>query len=256
MTDTNLYDKLLIFLTSTKRKPEARSQELIRFAEEELTQFIRCYFNAEFVSIWEMTDHNAYKKMREEVSDNPAAEAENDAKDGAYTENLKYLAEFYDSKIYKGKQQATLTEFEKEARKAKQATSKTKAEPTTAMPDPLAPADEGEPLTEGRVQQVTVTRHERNPRLRQLCLQHYGYVCQVCGMNFEQVYGEIGKEYIEVHHLNPIADTDGEHALDPHEGLVPLCSNCHSMIHRGGRDGKPLTLEKLKTIYNAHNAHK
>ena len=111
-------------------------------------------------------------------------------------------------------------------------------------------------MTEGKIRQVNVTRHERNQRLRQLCLAHYGYVCQVCGMDFESRYGAIGKDFIEVHHLNPIADTDGEHALDPEQGLVPLCSNCHSMIHRGGKDGKPMTLRELKEIYQTHNNKK
>lgn len=52
------------------------------------------------------------------------------------------------------------------------------------------------------------------------------------GMDFEKFYGEIGREFIEVHHLERIADTDGEHEIDPKTDMVPLCSNCHSMIHR------------------------
>ena len=49
-------------------------------------------------------------------------------------------------------------------------------------------------------------------------------------MNFEQVYGELGKDYIEVHHLHPVSQ--GERQVNPIEDLIPLCSNCHSMIHR------------------------
>ena len=51
-------------------------------------------------------------------------------------------------------------------------------------------------------------------------------------MNFVERYGEIGKEFIEIHHLNPISETDGEHEVNPATDLIPLCSNCHSMIHR------------------------
>ena len=97
---------------------------------------------------------------------------------------------------------------------------------------------------------MNITKHERNRALRQACLKHYGYKCQVCEIKFDEVYGEIGKDFIEVHHLEPISNTDEEHALDPLTGLVPLCSNCHSMIHRGGKDGQPMPLEELKQIYN------
>ena len=52
-------------------------------------------------------------------------------------------------------------------------------------------------------------------------------------MNFAELYGEeLGANFIEVHHLKPIStyEEDGipENFL---ENLVPLCSNCHSMIH-------------------------
>lgn len=35
-----------------------------------------------------------------------------------------------------------------------------------------------------------------------------------------------------------------EISVDPETDLVPLCSNCHKMIHR--KKAKPLTLEELK----------
>ena len=55
-------------------------------------------------------------------------------------------------------------------------------------------------------------------------------MCQVCGTNFEKTYGDLGKAFIEVHHLYPVAQ--GERQVNPIEDLIPLCSNCHSMIHR------------------------
>lgn len=158
---------------------------------------------------------------------------------------MKFYSEFLQSKLFKGKEVVILTEKElqdKEAKKHKTSSS------TKTKEDPMQPAENPEQeLTEGKIHQVNITKHERNKELRQLCLQHYGYICQVCGMNFEETYGEIGKSFIEVHHINPIADTDGEHVLDPQIGLIPLCSNCHSMIHRGP-NGTVLTPEELKTI--------
>ena len=73
----------------------------------------------------------------------------------------------------------------------------------------------------------------RNPALRRQCIDKYGYQCQCCGMDFAEMYGEeLGANFIEVHHLKLIStfEKDGvpENFL---ENLVPLCSNCHSMIH-------------------------
>ena len=112
------------------------------------------------------------------------------------------------------------------------------------------PAAESAELSEGAVTQVVFNKHERNPALRQRCLKHFGTTCRACGMNFEAVYGAIGKGYVEVHHLSPISQTDGEHAVDPTKDLVPLCANCHAMIHRlmaaeKGLEGAA-ALEKLK----------
>ena len=33
-----------------------------------------------------------------------------------------------------------------------------------------------------------------------------GYICQSCSFDFQKVYGEIGKEYIEAHHLIPMSE--------------------------------------------------
>lgn len=118
--------------------------------------------------------------------------------------------------------------------------------------DILMPQEDTSELREGTPHQVSITRYERNQEARKKCLQNYGYTCQVCGINFEQVYGEIGKDFIEVHHLNPVSNVGGEYTPDPIKDMIPLCSNCHSMIHRGGKNGMPMSLDELKNLYNAH----
>lgn len=113
---------------------------------------------------------------------------------------------------------------------------------------PSAQTDDCE-LEEGALRQISLTTRERNREARQKCLNHYGYKCLGCGFDFEAYYGPVGREYIEVHHLNPIAASDGEHDIDPIVGLIPLCSNCHSIIHRAGTDVlHPISLEKLKQL--------
>jgi len=99
---------------------------------------------------------------------------------------------------------------------------------------------------------VFVNRYERDPDERRKCLETYGnkYECIVCGMNFEEKYGEIGRGFIHVHHVNPLAD-NGE---DISENLIPVCPNCHAMLHRylkeDSRNYKELKkdLERLKRI--------
>ena len=96
---------------------------------------------------------------------------------------------------------------------------------------------------------VVVNRYERNPEAREKCIAAHGYKCEVCGMDFEKTYGEIGKDFIHVHHIVPISTIGNEYKLDPEKDLVPVCPNCHAMLHRG-IDGKVLTVEELKTIIN------
>ena len=72
-----------------------------------------------------------------------------------------------------------------------------------------------------------------------------GYKCSVCGFDFEEKYGSIGKEYIEVHHSLPVSMMGENHIVDPINELFPLCSNCHSMIHK---KNPPYTIDEFKRI--------
>lgn len=76
-------------------------------------------------------------------------------------------------------------------------------------------------------------RIERNNTLAKKVKENQGYVCKVCDINFEIKYGSLGKNFIEAHHLHPIAALGEEKIqLDIRTDFVVLCSNCHSMIHR------------------------
>lgn len=76
-------------------------------------------------------------------------------------------------------------------------------------------------------------RIERNARLVSEVKKSLGYTCQVCHTNFRDLYGEIGKDYIEAHHLTPLASLKGEKVgLHPNRDFAVLCANCHRMIHR------------------------
>lgn len=99
--------------------------------------------------------------------------------------------------------------------------------------------------SEGRNFQVRVTRFERSPINRFRCIQHFGAFCQVCGIDFEAVYGPLGAGFIEVHHRTPVSSLGEITSVDPIIDLIPLCSNCHSMVHR---ISPPMPPEKLREI--------
>lgn len=88
-------------------------------------------------------------------------------------------------------------------------------------------------------------RYERNAKNRLRAIEIHGVDCKGCGFNFEEVYGEIGKDFIEVHHLHPLSNLEGEEIeVNPQTDLIPLCANCHRIVHRK-KDGI-LTIEELR----------
>ena len=87
-------------------------------------------------------------------------------------------------------------------------------------------------LKEGAVKLTLSKRYERNPQARLLCIQANGVSCKICGFNFKEVYGELGQNYIHVHHIIPISNIGEEYEINPLTDLIPVCPNCHAMIHR------------------------
>ncbi|WP_345737408.1 hypothetical protein [Prosthecobacter algae] len=104
---------------------------------------------------------------------------------------------------------------------------------------------------EGRLIETWSTRRERDPRNRALCLALHEPRCTVCEMNFLDEYGEIGRDFIHVHHERPLGSMDpaGEFH-DPAKDLKPVCPNCHAMLHRGlnSAKGEVRTINDLREI--------
>ena len=75
-------------------------------------------------------------------------------------------------------------------------------------------------------------QYERSPKNRKDCIAYHGLDCKVCGMNFKDIYGELGENFIHVHHIVPLSEMENSYKLNPREDLVPLCPNCHAMVHR------------------------
>lgn len=104
--------------------------------------------------------------------------------------------------------------------------------------------------SEGKTKTVTYTTYDRSPSARQACIDSHGYDCVVCRFNFAEAYGEIGRNYVEVHHLIQIADIAEEYEIDPIKDLRPVCANCHRMLHKR----RPaLSIKELKSHLKTKN---
>lgn len=95
----------------------------------------------------------------------------------------------------------------------------------------VMPLEEEERL-EGGKKRIETNRYERNPVNRELCLIANGYKCRICGFDFEKKYGEIGRHFIHVHHIVPVSKMSEAYLIDPTNDLIPVCPNCHAMLHR------------------------
>lgn len=104
---------------------------------------------------------------------------------------------------------------------------------------------------EGAVKKSSVNRYERDDTARQACIDHYGAVCQACGMDFHKQYGDLGKGFIHVHHITPLHTIQESYEVDPIKDLVPVCPNCHAMIHR--IKDTTLSVDELKQRIQVNN---
>ena len=98
---------------------------------------------------------------------------------------------------------------------------------------------------EGLKKTVTVNTYERNSKARELCVKHWKAICAVCDFDFESTYGEIGKGFIHVHHLTPVAQIGKTYQVDPIKDLIPVCPNCHSIIHK---KEPPFSIDEIKKM--------
>lgn len=109
---------------------------------------------------------------------------------------------------------------------------------TLIPPQPDETAEDGTTAPEGRLLARWAISRERDPRLRRRKIEQarkrgLPLQCQVCTFHFERAYGELGRDYIEVHHVLPL------HISGPREtkleDLAFLCANCHRMCHKSHR---------------------
>jgi len=103
----------------------------------------------------------------------------------------------------------------------------------------------GQGLPEGALVRVAVNRYERSPANRAAAIAAHGAHCHACGFDFAEIYGPLGDGFIEVHHRTPVSRMGPGYVVSPEKDLVPLCSNCHQMVHRLD---PPIPVEDLREI--------
>lgn len=99
---------------------------------------------------------------------------------------------------------------------------------------------------EGKRKEYFGKRYERKSALRRRAIEIHGTKCHGCAFDFSLVYGSRGEGFIEIHHTKPLSMSDEEQVVNVEEDLVPVCSNCHRMIHR--KRDEVLTMEDLKAL--------
>jgi len=104
---------------------------------------------------------------------------------------------------------------------------------------------ENEAREEGALKLSVTRKYERSRVNRAICLRHHGFRCQGCGLLLQEIYGPLGANVIHVHHIVPVSKMGGSYILDPKSDLIPLCPNCHNIVHR---TEPPVSIEVLRNI--------
>ncbi|MCU1338243.1 MAG: hypothetical protein JWO19_3824 [Bryobacterales bacterium] len=113
----------------------------------------------------------------------------------------------------------------------------------------LPEEDDETAFPEGREVWLAHRARERNPAVvkeaKRRFLRKYGkFICQTCGFDFEDFYGEIGRGFIEAHHTTPVSKLRHGSTTKATD-IALVCSNCHRMLHLR----RPwITMSHLKTL--------
>ena len=218
---------------------EERTKEVLHVAHDLLPDFVRQNLDVDFTTLFATTDVEQLKDYQDRIALDAVLKAEDRSMgDIGFTAALIYYRRFLKSRFCPD-------------------------HPAYVPPVPVpgetteheADSDKAE-LHEGtEVQALHAQGYERNKEARAQCISYFrslhngALVCECCGFDFSKAYERVGKDYIEVHHRTPVSQRGGDYVVDPQRDLVPLCSNCHSMIHRLGGQGDCMTLDELKRLY-------
>lgn len=129
----------------------------------------------------------------------------------------------------------------------------------TAPARPVIPLDEI--VREGRVQTGNRIVYERSQRLRSAAIENYMHdgklYCDCCGFEFGAFYGtSYGVSCIEIHHIKPLFMYEDDDIIRTIEqclpNLIPVCPNCHRVIHKNhiGFDGLSIFKQTIRQMHS------
>ena len=243
-----LHQAFYDYLTKKFDGDTMEAELFMETAERIIPNTLNDYFGTHIASIYDLQDAEEVESYRRKIKAEPVLKGIDMSVEPRYTEVLKWYKLFV-----KGLNSDTIPvpvpgEYKADEEKEEQPTIVADGKPLPKIQTTI--------FTEGSDDGAITQEHRRrNMELREACIEifkarHGGrIVCECCGFDFARAYA-ISDEYIEVHHRFPFSQTEGEHPVNADTDLVPLCANCHRMIHHGmGGRGKCMTLEKLKEIY-------
>ena len=118
-------------------------------------------------------------------------------------------------------------------------------------------------IQEGLKKITEGTTYKRSKRLRDYAIASFmkegNLECNCCSFIFTSFYGKaIGQGFIEIHHIRPVFQYASDSILktikNAMSNLMPVCSNCHRMIHRNWT--KPLEIQTLIDAINSNGCYK
>ncbi len=202
------------------------------------------------ITVWSKGDRRALHRYLKASSDflpcddfDPTGKPEKNSCHGWFILPVRFKAKEIDFKAL-GKPLGDLLQFLKKAPQRDQPSDQTETEEEAR--DEYRSSDEVSPgviYKEGATTRITVNAYERNAEARRVCIAEYGTACAVCGFDFGEVYGELGKGFTHVHHLKDLATIGEEYEVDPVRDLRPVCPNCHAMLHR---EVPAMSIKKLR----------
>ncbi len=121
------------------------------------------------------------------------------------------------------------------------------ADGSSVSPD----TEEPELFFDGAIRRVSSNVYERDRNARDLCIKKQGTTCAICNFNFQNIYGDLAAGFIHVHHVALLSSVRKSHPINPVEDLVPLCPNCHSVVHMVN---PPYSVAQVKEMLSANSA--
>ncbi len=241
-TDTTPQHYAFLNYLTGKFGAEAEILAMVETAEKELPGVLSEYFGVTLGSIYDLTDSAEIDRLRKLITTHPILKSVDMNAEPRYTEVLRWYRLFVMHADQPVKPYAVEGETEGTEMASEDRSNTRTTEQTIYL--------EGE-----AAENQSADLRRRNMHLRQACISYYKMlhggrlVCECCGFDFQRAYA-ISDEYIEVHHQHPFSHTEGQHEVCAETDLVPLCANCHRMIHHGqGGHGNCRSLDELKRIY-------